>query len=139
MAICNTKGLDREGLKNLMIALNTIRETIINPDFRAVEDSLEPLYDLVEEEWRRVGGLRREKNLQPTYEIGQIFKTIGTIESKKYILSHVGLGMVTLICIEGKDKGERWREPVKVEDIVSITTEELGEVVGTHFPLQLVS
>lgn len=66
------------------------------------------------------------EELENTYKVGDIF-----IKGKEYyILSQVGHSMMCLIHIRD---GNRWRDPIKVDDVCKITKEEFNKIGASYF------
>ena len=59
------------------------------------------------------------------YKIGQSFLTLSDVA---YVLAQTERNKVCLICLR---TGNRWRDPVRVSNSVSITAEEFAEIAGS--------
>jgi hypothetical protein len=60
-----------------------------------------------------------------TYEIGDRFKE--HLSLREYLLAQVEANKV---CLIGKD-GNRWKDPVEVNDVMAITVKEFRKIKGT--------
>ena len=60
----------------------------------------------------------------PTLKCGQL---LADSEGELYILSSVAMNKISLIAL---DDGNRWSDPVRVEKILEITSNDMAQLVG---------